>query len=321
MKKLYENHKGLFITVIVLISAVLFYFFCYISWAFFYGGDYTFRNEIYNVNMFGSFTMTDKKGETHTGSLKPMDYNPFINKGEYVLCDDTTGKIYPVIKCSQGGTNYLSYRCPICDSPFMTQDIKDTQNAGRLNTYGVCLDCIESKNKYLSLFSDIDPEIFDTNLHPIDGKCDICGSAAAYTDKYEEYCENHLDCLVSSIESVIPHWCDCSEIDVSEFSAATKICFQIGTVKMREEGYLFELDCPDKGIDYYEYNNLTGEYELEENKLVEGIQGEAPLATLLSNNTAKFNPLKGSKSEYTLCLNVTKPDGEVKQIKLVKNRP
>ena len=323
MKKLYENHKGLFIAAIVLILVVLFYSFCYFSWAFFYSGDYTFRNEIYNVGMFGAFTMTDKKGETHSGSLKPKDYGFIINTGEYILYDDTTGKTYPVIKCSQGGVNYLSYRCPVCDSPYMTQDAKDIQNAGRLNTYGVCLDCIESKNKFLSLYApDIDPTIFDTSLHTIDGKCDICGGAAAYTDKYEEYCDDHLDHLVVSIESVIPHWCDLDEIDTSEFSSGSKICFQIGTVKMRDEGYLIDFDYPEDGIDYYEYDITKGEYVLEKNRLVQGISGgEGPLAVLLSNGTGKYNPLPGSKTEYTICVNVTKPDGEIKQIRLVKSRP
>lgn len=320
MKKLYEKNKILFVTVIVLVIVALFYLFCYSSWAFFMNGEYSFRGNTYYVQPFGAFTMTDDKGETHTGSLKPRDYNLLSNDGWYILTDDTEGKSYEVIRGSETVENkknnirtttyFLEFKCPVCDSSYFGGEKHDTVNRNSLNSNDVCADCIFSKNKYIELTHD--KSIFDESAHIIDGNCDICGKEASYTDKFEEYCSDHLGKLAETANSVIPHWADNEEIDISEFYAGFNYLFQIGTKEMRDNGYTFEIEVPEEGLECYTYDIIH-------NELVRDERQPNEIVNLMPNMTGKVNIKIGSNGTGTIVMKVVTPEGE-KSIRLIKSR-
>ena len=317
MKNFIKNHTGLFIAIVAVLGICLFYLYCYMSWAFFINGTYIFRKENYNVQMFGAYTMTDSSGVKHTGMLRPKDYSVFNNDGMYMLTDDTTGKTYEVIKTSETNTKtrqttyYLSFKCPICDNAYLSADQHDKINAKPLEDYGVCLDCITSKNKYITTMHD--QSIFNESEHPTDGKCDICGTEAMYKDEYEEYCAEHIDNLRKTVKDVIPHWVDLDEIDISDYPG-TNMCFQIGTHDMRESGVSFEIYDPSEGgIKYYSYRVGYAVPFWEK-----AVDSSNDLAAILGGETGKIN-IKFDQNAVCddLILNV-KVSGGIRAIKLKK---
>lgn len=316
MKKLYEKNKILFVTVIVLVIVALFYLFCYSSWAFFMNGEYSFRGNTYYVQPFGAFTMTDDKGETHTGTLKPKDYNLLSNDGWYILTDDTEGRSYEVVRGNStnivtGKQEYfLSYKCPVCDSAYVRGEKAGNKNDNILNKYYICADCLYSKNKYIELIHD--NSLFDESRHIIDGNCDICGKEASYTDKFEEYCDEHIYNLISTADTVIPHWIELDEIDISEFYSGYENFFQIGTKEMREKGYSFSIYEPEEGLDCYDRDVLHGDYKRRECSAWDTMN-------IVPNETGKIINKLGSNGYGTVVLKVVTPEGE-KSIKLVKSQ-
>ena len=225
MKKFIQNHTGVFIVCFIILLAAAFWIAAFLDWGVLTNGDFSIGGDKYHLNSFGSYTMTDSENKVHTGKWGPESGNLFTNSGMYLLTPDDGGEAIRVKKAMDDGKNVLAPLCPVCHSIYVGPDRYFIFNNRSVLERDICLDCINAKNRCISLSAD--GGYYDEKAHVIDGKCDICGKDADYTDEYEEYCPEHFGNLIDTVKNCVPKFMELDTLtiklaDVVQLSVASE---------------------------------------------------------------------------------------------------